>query len=60
MDKKYLINPGSVTGAYSPLKKDIHPSFILLEFKEKIIEVYLYQLIDGDVKIENTKLPKNK
>lgn len=35
IDKKYLLNPGSVTGAYSPISKDIEPSFMLLVFNEK-------------------------
>lgn len=60
MDKKYLINPGSVTGSYSALKKEIYPGFMLLEFKEKLTEVYLYQLVNDDVKIEKTVLPKQK
>lgn len=48
LDKRYLINPGSTTGAYSPLKKDVVPSFMILEFKEKTVEVYIYQLLAND------------
>lgn len=33
---------------------------MLLEFKEKVIEVYLYSLVNNEVKIEKTLLAKNK
>jgi vacuolar protein sorting-associated protein 29 len=29
----YLINPGSMTGAYSALKLNAPPTFMILEFK---------------------------
>eukprot|EP00825_Cyclidium_porcatum_P042651 TRINITY_DN5884_c0_g1_i4.p1 TRINITY_DN5884_c0_g1~~TRINITY_DN5884_c0_g1_i4.p1 ORF type:complete len:165 (-),score=31.61 TRINITY_DN5884_c0_g1_i4:145-639(-) len=61
LDKKFLINPGSTTGAYSPLRKDAIPTFMILEFKEKTIEVYLYQLTANDeLKIDQTQLVRNK
>eukprot|EP00828_Plagiopyla_frontata_P016161 TRINITY_DN2101_c0_g2_i1.p1 TRINITY_DN2101_c0_g2~~TRINITY_DN2101_c0_g2_i1.p1 ORF type:complete len:193 (+),score=23.83 TRINITY_DN2101_c0_g2_i1:144-722(+) len=40
-DNKYFLNPGSTTGAYSSLKTESIPSFLLLEIKDQI-GVYLY------------------
>ncbi len=52
MDGKYFINPGSATGAYSSLSsyrylieilfRNNVPGFVLLEFKESMIVVYMY------------------
>ncbi len=39
-----LINPGSLTGAFSDLEAQCLPSFALLEFKEKGISVHHYAL----------------
>ncbi|EGR32142.1 vacuolar sorting protein, putative [Ichthyophthirius multifiliis] len=58
IDKKYLLNPGSITGAYSPITKNILPSFLLLEIKEKSVDVYLYQLQDSELKIKKTIITK--
>ncbi|KRX03097.1 hypothetical protein PPERSA_10178 [Pseudocohnilembus persalinus] len=57
IDKKYLINPGSVTGAYSPISKDNYPSFMLLVFGEKSIKIFSYKLIADNVEIDSTTLP---
>jgi vacuolar protein sorting-associated protein 29 len=48
---KYFLNPGSMTGAYTPLvvKKAI-PSFMMLEFQKKDeLNIYCYKLVDGKV-----------
>lgn len=43
----YFLNPGSMTGAYSALKINAVPSFMILEFKSKEIVIYEYSLVDG-------------
>eukprot|EP00828_Plagiopyla_frontata_P016163 TRINITY_DN2101_c0_g2_i5.p1 TRINITY_DN2101_c0_g2~~TRINITY_DN2101_c0_g2_i5.p1 ORF type:complete len:228 (+),score=24.39 TRINITY_DN2101_c0_g2_i5:144-827(+) len=58
-DNKYFLNPGSTTGAYSSLKTESIPSFLLLEIKDQI-GVYLYQCIQGQIKIDKTVLTFNK
>ncbi|KAL4471579.1 hypothetical protein ABPG74_008472 [Tetrahymena malaccensis] len=58
VDKKYILNPGTITGAYSPLKRNALPSFLLLEIKDKLINVYLYQLQNDEIKIKQTTITK--
>ena len=43
----YFLNPGSMTGAYSVLKVNAVPSFMILEFKSTEIVIYEYSLVDG-------------
>ena len=40
----YFLNPGSMTGAYSSMKINAVPSFMILEFKLNEIVVYEYSL----------------
>eukprot|EP01116_Phalansterium_solitarium_P006480 TRINITY_DN18798_c0_g1_i1.p2 TRINITY_DN18798_c0_g1~~TRINITY_DN18798_c0_g1_i1.p2 ORF type:complete len:184 (-),score=48.21 TRINITY_DN18798_c0_g1_i1:124-675(-) len=57
-NKKFFINPGSVTGAYSSLTDDVTPSFVLMDIQGANVITYVYQLKNGDVhvdKIEYTK-----
>ncbi|EGG22687.1 metallophosphoesterase domain-containing protein [Cavenderia fasciculata] len=49
---KLFINPGSATGAYSITSQDVIPSFILMDVQGTTINVYIYKLIDGVVKVE--------
>jgi len=41
---KYMINPGSVTGAYSTFTSDVKPSFILMAIKGTKVTTYVYDL----------------
>ncbi|KAL7721586.1 Vacuolar protein sorting-associated protein 29 [Entamoeba marina] len=41
---KYFLNPGSATGAYSPLVADQVPSFMLLEINDSDLSIYEYTL----------------
>ena len=36
----YFLNPGSMTGAYSAMKINAVPSFMILEFKSTEIVIY--------------------
>ncbi len=52
---KCFVNPGSITGAYSPATKaDITPSFVLMNITEGHIDFFTYELGAGD-KIKITK-----
>ncbi|EGR31202.1 vacuolar sorting protein, putative [Ichthyophthirius multifiliis] len=57
-EQKHFLNPGSITGVFSPLKKDPLPSFMVLEIKEKQVDVYFYQLQNNEVKIKKTSIFK--
>lgn len=58
IDGKYYINPGSATGAYGAGGGDGEPSFLLLEFRENGVVVYVYKEVEGEVKIDKTVLSK--
>lgn len=61
-DGKLYINPGSATGAFSPmfaLDKEPTPSFVLMDVQQQRAIVYVYELVEGEVKvkkIEHTKV----
>lgn len=52
------MNPGSMTGAYSALKINAVPSFMILEFKTTEIVIYEYSLVDGELICVDAKIPK--
>ena len=54
----YFMNPGSMTGAYSSLKVNAAPSFMILEFRSADIVIYEYSLVDGELKCVDSKIPK--
>ena len=56
---KFFINPGSATGAYSPLTKESVPSFLLMDLDDKKISLYVYQFIDNDVRVQRKEFIKN-
>ncbi|EAL63015.1 metallophosphoesterase domain-containing protein [Dictyostelium discoideum AX4] len=49
---KLFVNPGSATGAFSNISNDVIPSFVLMDVQSNNITVYIYKLIDGQVKVE--------
>ena len=49
---KYFLNPGSATGAYSPLVENPIPSFILLQIKEGSLNIFKYTLEEGEINCE--------
>jgi vacuolar protein sorting-associated protein 29 len=53
-----FINPGSMTGAYSALKANAVPSFMILEFKSNEIVVYEYSLVEGELKCIDAKISR--
>ncbi|CAG8534723.1 4929_t:CDS:2 [Ambispora gerdemannii] len=57
---KFFVNPGSATGAYSGFgADDIKPSFVLMDVQGTVVTTYVYQLVDGDVKVEKIEYRKS-
>ncbi|MEW5299105.1 MAG: hypothetical protein WDW36_002151 [Sanguina aurantia] len=52
------INPGSATGAYHSYTQDVKPSFVLMDLDAGKATVYVYQLVDGAVKVEKIEFVK--
>ena len=59
-DNILFINPGSFTGAFSPLIEDSIPSFILMVLTGDEAIVYLYTLRDKNKKFEVNKFDYKK
>ncbi|KAH8829499.1 Metallo-dependent phosphatase [Flagelloscypha sp. PMI_526] len=59
-DNKFFVNPGSATGAWSgSLNADVVPSFALMDIQGSVVVTYVYQLIDGDMRVEKIEWRKN-
>ena len=63
MNKSYLVNPGSITGAFSFNESNITPSFSLINILDDFnAELFQYSLVTKnnkeDVKIEKITLEK--
>ena len=54
------INPGSISGAFSPLIEDTIPSFILMVLQGEEAIIYLYTLNDKNKKFEVNKFEYTK
>merc|ERR1711916_217827 len=57
-EKKVIINPGSATGAFSSFTSNIVPSFVLLDIQGPKVITYVYELHDGEVKVEKMEFTK--
>jgi vacuolar protein sorting-associated protein 29 len=58
-ERTIFLNPGSTTGAIRfPHQTRVVPSFMLLNLQKELIIVYIYQLIDGEIQVEQRELPK--
>ncbi|WOL03788.1 hypothetical protein Cni_G12508 [Canna indica] len=59
-----VINPGSATGAFSSMTYDanpgcaVNPSFVLMDIDGLRVVVYVYELIDGEVKVDKIEFKK--
>jgi len=58
--QKYIINPGSATGAYSPFTSNVIPSFVLMAVKGNKVVTYVYELKDGEVNVSKSEFTKQK
>ncbi|KAF9980663.1 Vacuolar protein sorting-associated protein 29 [Modicella reniformis] len=52
---KFFVNPGS---AYHPQIEDVPPSFVLMDLQGSVVVLYVYQLIEGEVKVEKVEYRK--
>jgi len=59
-ERKYIINPGSATGAYSPNGTAVIPSFVLMAIKENKVVTYVYELKDGQVNVSKSEFLKQE
>ena len=59
-EKKFYINPGSISGAFSHLIADPNPSFVLMVLQGEEAIVYLYILNDKSQKFELSKIEFSK
>ncbi|XP_077995528.1 vacuolar protein sorting-associated protein 29 isoform X2 [Glandiceps talaboti] len=57
-ENKFFINPGSATGAYSPLDTNVSPSFVLMDIQASTVVTYVYQLLGEEVKVERIEYKK--
>ncbi len=58
-EKRYLINPGSVTGSVSfATGEKIVPSFVLMAIKGPKVVTYVYELRDGEVNVSKSEFIK--
>jgi vacuolar protein sorting-associated protein 29 len=56
-----LLNPGSITGAYSPFTTQVLPSFCLLAIQGPAVTVYQYEILSGqEVTVTKTEWKKQK
>ena len=49
------LNPGSITGAYSPASTDVVPSFILLAVQGSKVVIYVYELRGDTVDVSKSE-----
>jgi vacuolar protein sorting-associated protein 29 len=59
-DGKYFINPGSISGAFSPMSPSPVPSFVLMVIQGDYAIVYLYELNDISKKFDVSRLEFTK
>ena len=59
-EKKFYINPGSISGSFSHLMADPNPSFVLMILQGEEAIVYLYILNDKSQKFELSKIEFSK
>ncbi|KAI4319132.1 hypothetical protein MLD38_032768 [Melastoma candidum] len=59
-DGSVVINPGSATGPYSSITYDVNPArFVLIYIDDLLVVVYVYELIDGEVKVDKIDFKKS-
>lgn len=54
----YIVNPGSITGAYSILNTSANPSFVLMAIKGLKVSTYVYELKNGEVSVSKSEFTK--
>ncbi|KAJ6499422.1 Metallo-dependent phosphatase [Mycena sanguinolenta] len=58
-DNKFFVNPGTATGAWTgAFNGDPTPSFALMDIQGPVVVTYVYQLIEGEVRVEKIEWRK--
>ncbi|KDQ53664.1 hypothetical protein JAAARDRAFT_136576 [Jaapia argillacea MUCL 33604] len=58
-DNHFFVNPGSATGAWTgAYSGDPTPSFALMDIQGPVVVTYVYQLIEGEVRVEKIEWRK--
>lgn len=56
---RFFVNPGSATGAWTGLHdSDPTPSFALMDIQGPVVVTYVYQLVEGEVRVEKIEFRK--
>jgi len=59
-DGRFFLNPGSATGAWSgAFNAEPTPSFALMDIQGPVVVTYVYQLIEGEVRVEKVEYRKD-
>ncbi|TFY80256.1 hypothetical protein EWM64_g3752 [Hericium alpestre] len=59
-DNRFFVNPGSATGAWTgTFNGDPTPSFALMDIQGPVVVTYVYQLIEGEVRVEKIEYRKD-
>ncbi|KAG8792573.1 Vacuolar protein sorting-associated protein 29 [Serendipita sp. 399] len=59
LEGRFFLNPGAATGAWSgAFSTEAIPSFALLDIQGPIVTTYVYQLIEGEVRVEKIEYRK--
>lgn len=54
----YFINPGSVTGAFSPFESEVQPSFVLADVQGTSMTLFIYQMEGNELKVKKKEWTK--
>ncbi|KAH9475730.1 Vacuolar protein sorting-associated protein 29 [Psilocybe cubensis] len=58
-DNRFFVNPGTATGAWTgTLNGEPTPSFALMDIQGSVVVTYVYQLIEGEVRVEKIEWRK--
>jgi vacuolar protein sorting-associated protein 29 len=57
-EDRWLINPGSITGAYSCMTTEVVPSFMLLAIQGPKVVTYVYELKGDSCEVSRSEFSK--
>ncbi|EPS93934.1 hypothetical protein FOMPIDRAFT_1026375 [Fomitopsis schrenkii] len=59
-DNRFFVNPGSATGAWiGSVNGDPTPTFALMDIQGTVVVTYVYQLVEGEVRVEKIEYRKD-
>lgn len=61
VNQRFFLDCGSATGAYSfDSEEEVIPSFVLMDLNAASLTLYIYKLIDGNVKVEKVEYHRDR